>query len=53
MLAENLIDLKPAELMIDWCADILDSGSLGTAESSMTGCGVIVRRPRGTNQRPS
>jgi acyl-CoA dehydrogenase len=36
MLAENLIDLKQAELMIDWCADILDSGSLGTAESSMT-----------------
>ena len=35
MLAENLIDLKQAELMIDWCADILDSGSLGTAESSM------------------
>jgi acyl-CoA dehydrogenase len=36
MLAENLIDLKQAELMIDWCAGILDSGSLGTAESSMT-----------------
>ena len=35
MLAENLIDLKQAELMIDWCADVLDSGSLGTAESSM------------------
>lgn len=36
MLAENLIDLQQAELMIDWCADVLDSGSLGTAESSMT-----------------
>ncbi len=36
MLAENLIDLKQAELMIDWCAAILDGGSLGTAESSMT-----------------
>lgn len=36
MLAENLIDLKQAELMIDWCADVLDAGSLGTAESSMT-----------------
>jgi acyl-CoA dehydrogenase len=36
MLAENLIDLKQAELMIDWCADVLDSGKLGTAESSMT-----------------
>jgi acyl-CoA dehydrogenase len=35
MLAENLIDLKQAELMIDWCADVLDSGALGTAESSM------------------
>jgi acyl-CoA dehydrogenase len=35
MLAENLIDLKQAELMIDWCAGVLDSGSLGTTESSM------------------
>ena len=35
MLAENLIDLKQAELMIDWCAAVLDTGSLGTAESSM------------------
>jgi acyl-CoA dehydrogenase len=35
MLAENLIDLKQAELMTDWCAGILDGGSLGTAESSM------------------
>jgi acyl-CoA dehydrogenase len=36
MLADNLIDLKQAELMIDWCADVLDTGSLGTHESSMT-----------------
>ena len=36
MLAENMIDLKQCELMIDWCADVLDSGSLGTVESSMT-----------------
>lgn len=35
MLAENLIDLKQAELMIDWAAAILDAGSHGTAESSM------------------
>ena len=35
MLAENLIDLKQAELMIEWCADVLDTGSLGTLESSM------------------
>jgi acyl-CoA dehydrogenase len=36
MLAENLIDLKQAELMIDWCADVLDTGAVGTSESSMT-----------------
>ena len=35
MLADNLIDLKQCELMIDWCASVLDTGSLGTAESSM------------------
>jgi acyl-CoA dehydrogenase len=34
-LADNVIDLKQAELMIDWCADVLDAGSLGTIESSM------------------
>lgn len=36
MLAENMIELKQAELMIDWCAGVLDTGSLGTVESSMT-----------------
>lgn len=36
MLAQNLIDLKHTELMINWCADVLDTGALGTAESSMT-----------------
>jgi acyl-CoA dehydrogenase len=35
MLAENLIDLKQAELMTYWCADVLDDGSRGTTESSM------------------
>lgn len=35
MLAENLIDLRQAELMIDWAAATLDSHSLGLAESSM------------------
>ena len=35
MLAENLIDLKQAELMIDWCAGVLDGGSLAITESSM------------------
>lgn len=34
-LADNLIDLRQAELMIDWCAGVLDTGSLGTSESSM------------------
>jgi acyl-CoA dehydrogenase len=36
MLADNRIDLKQAELMIDWCADALDGGSHGGEESSMT-----------------
>ncbi|GGC41292.1 putative acyl-CoA dehydrogenase [Novosphingobium marinum] len=35
-LADNKILLKQAELMIDWCASVLDTGSLGTTESSMT-----------------
>ncbi|SPK72160.1 putative acyl-CoA dehydrogenase family protein [Cupriavidus taiwanensis] len=35
MLAENLIDLQQAALMIDWCAGVLDGGVLGTNESSM------------------
>ena len=36
MLADNRIDLKQAELMVYWCADVLDSGARGTTESSMT-----------------
>lgn len=36
MLAENMIALQQAELMIDWCAGVLDSGVPGTIESSMT-----------------
>ncbi|MBY8825610.1 acyl-CoA dehydrogenase family protein [Sphingomonas colocasiae] len=35
MLSENLIDLRQAELMIDWCAGILDEGAPGGIESSM------------------
>src|SRR3546814_916958 len=35
MRAENMVDLKQAEVMIDWGADVLDAGSLGTVESSM------------------
>ena len=35
MLADNLIDLKTAELLTDWCADILDAGERGSQESSM------------------
>jgi acyl-CoA dehydrogenase len=36
MLADNRIDLKQAEIMIDWCAEVLDAGAPGTLESSMT-----------------
>ncbi len=36
LLAENRIALQQCELMIDWCAGVLDTGSLGTKESSMT-----------------
>ena len=32
----NLIELKQSELMIDWCAGVLDAGRSGTTESSMT-----------------
>jgi len=35
MLAENVIDLKQSELMIDWCAGVLDTQESGTVESSM------------------
>jgi len=35
MLAENMIELRQAELIIDWCADLLDGGAPGTVESSM------------------
>ena len=36
MLADNLIELKQAELMIDWCAGVLDAGAAGGSESAMT-----------------
>ena len=36
MLADNHIELQQAQLMIDWCAGVLDSGAPGTLESSMT-----------------
>jgi len=36
MLADNKIELQQAQLMIDWCAGVLDSGVPGTLESSMT-----------------
>jgi acyl-CoA dehydrogenase len=35
MLAQNRIDLQACGLMIDWCAGVLDTGDLGTTESSM------------------
>jgi acyl-CoA dehydrogenase len=40
MLADNRIELTQAALMIDWCADVLDSGAQGTLESSMTKAAV-------------
>ena len=36
MLAENLIELRAAEQMTYWCADVLDRAARGTTESSMT-----------------
>ena len=36
MLADNAIELQQAELMVDWCAGVLDRGEKGTTESSMT-----------------
>jgi alkylation response protein AidB-like acyl-CoA dehydrogenase len=36
MLADNLIELKQSELMIDWAAGVLDTGAAGSSESSMT-----------------
>ncbi len=40
MLADNAIDLQQSALMIDWCAGVLDAGSKGTTESSMTKAAV-------------
>ena len=40
MLADNRILLKQCELMIDWCAAVLDTGDLGTVESSMAKASV-------------
>ena len=39
-LADNRILIKQCELMIDWCAGVLDTGSLGTVESSMAKASV-------------
>ncbi len=36
MLAENMIDLRQASLLIDWCAGVLDAGSQASTESSVT-----------------
>jgi acyl-CoA dehydrogenase len=41
-LADNLMDLKQAELMIDWCAGVLDTGAPGGTESSVE----FIRRDR-------
>jgi acyl-CoA dehydrogenase len=40
MLADNVIELKQAELMIDWCSTVLDAGSKGSQETSMTKAAV-------------
>jgi len=34
-LADNMIDLRMCEQMIDWCAGVLDGGARGSAESSI------------------
>ncbi|WP_419145041.1 acyl-CoA dehydrogenase family protein [Novosphingobium mangrovi (ex Hu et al. 2023)] len=36
LLAQNRIELTQAQLMIEWCARVLDEGGQGTEESSMT-----------------
>jgi alkylation response protein AidB-like acyl-CoA dehydrogenase len=41
MLAENGIDRKRCELMIDWCAGALDTGAPGTSESSVVKIAVL------------
>lgn len=35
MIAENLVDLKQVELMIDWCASVIDHGESGIFECSI------------------
>lgn len=40
MLVDNLIDMKQVELMIDWCAGVLDTGAPAISESSMTKAAV-------------
>jgi acyl-CoA dehydrogenase len=35
MLADNIIDLRQSALMVQWCAEVLDSGNGATTESSM------------------
>lgn len=39
-LVDNEIDLQQSALMIDWCADALDAGSLAITESSMAKAAV-------------
>jgi acyl-CoA dehydrogenase len=39
-LAENLIELQQCELMVDWCAGVLDAGSQASTESSMAKAAV-------------
>src|SRR3546814_7507369 len=53
MLADNLIDLKSAELLTDWCADILDAGGRGSQESSMAKVAVSERSEEHTSELQS
>ena len=49
-LADNLIELKQCELMIDWCAGVLDGGQPGTVESSMAKVSVSEALFRGADR---
>src|SRR3546814_15774285 len=51
LLAEHMIDLKQAELLIDWCADVLDAGSLRTVDSSLAQVAVSEALYLGADRR--
>lgn len=45
MLTENMMHLKQAELMIDWCAGVLDEGSLGHLLADFAYHAMMYRMP--------